>query len=29
MTGALGQLPATDLMQLALAHAHRLERYGA
>jgi 2,3-bisphosphoglycerate-independent phosphoglycerate mutase len=29
MTGALGQFPATDLMVLALAHAHRLERYGA
>jgi 2,3-bisphosphoglycerate-independent phosphoglycerate mutase len=29
MTGALGQFPATDLMQLALAHAHRLERFGA
>ncbi len=29
MTGALGQFPATDLMPLALAHAHRLERFGA
>jgi 2,3-bisphosphoglycerate-independent phosphoglycerate mutase len=29
MTGALGQFPATDLMQFALAHAHRLDRYGA
>ncbi len=29
MTGALGQFPATDLMVLALAHARRLERYGA
>jgi len=29
MTGALGQFPATDLMPLALAHAHRFERFGA
>jgi 2,3-bisphosphoglycerate-independent phosphoglycerate mutase len=29
MRGALGQFPATDLMPLALAHAHRFERYGA
>lgn len=29
MSGALGQFPATDLMPLALAHAHRLERFGA
>lgn len=29
MTGALGQFPAADLMVLALAHARRLERYGA
>ena len=29
MTGALGQFPATDLMPLALAHAQRLEKYGA
>jgi 2,3-bisphosphoglycerate-independent phosphoglycerate mutase len=29
MTGALGQFPAADLMQLALAHANRLKRYGA
>jgi 2,3-bisphosphoglycerate-independent phosphoglycerate mutase len=27
--GGLGQFPATDLMQLALAHAGRLARYGA
>ncbi len=29
MTGALGQFPATDLMPLALAHAKRLEKFGA
>ncbi len=29
MTGALGQFPAADLMQLALAHANRLAKYGA
>jgi 2,3-bisphosphoglycerate-independent phosphoglycerate mutase len=29
MTGALGQFPAIELMVLALAHARRLERYGA
>ncbi len=29
MTGALGQFPASDLMQLALGHAQRLNRYGA
>jgi 2,3-bisphosphoglycerate-independent phosphoglycerate mutase len=29
MKGALGQIPAADLMQLALAHAGRLSRYGA
>jgi 2,3-bisphosphoglycerate-independent phosphoglycerate mutase len=29
MTGGLGHFPATDLMQLALAHAKRLERFGA
>jgi 2,3-bisphosphoglycerate-independent phosphoglycerate mutase len=29
MMGALGQFPATDLMQLALAHANRLDRFGA
>jgi len=29
MKGALGQFPATDLMPMALAHAHRLKRYGA
>jgi 2,3-bisphosphoglycerate-independent phosphoglycerate mutase len=29
MTGALGQFPAIELMVMALAHAHRLERYGA
>lgn len=29
MTGALGQFQATDLMPLALAHAHRLGKYGA
>ncbi len=29
MTGALGQFPATDLMPLVLAHAGRLNRYGA
>jgi 2,3-bisphosphoglycerate-independent phosphoglycerate mutase len=27
--GGLGQFPATDIMQLALAHAGRLARYGA
>ncbi len=27
--GALGQFPATDAMQLALAHAKRLDKYGA
>lgn len=27
--GALGQFPATDLMPLALAHARRLEKFGA
>ncbi|GAB4421372.1 MAG: 2,3-bisphosphoglycerate-independent phosphoglycerate mutase [Anaerolineae bacterium] len=29
MTGALGQFPATDLMPLALAHAKRLQKFGA
>ncbi|MBN1429577.1 MAG: 2,3-bisphosphoglycerate-independent phosphoglycerate mutase [Anaerolineae bacterium] len=29
MTGALGQFPAAELMVLALAHARRLDRYGA
>jgi 2,3-bisphosphoglycerate-independent phosphoglycerate mutase len=29
MCGALGQFPATDLMPLALAHAKRLQKYGA
>jgi 2,3-bisphosphoglycerate-independent phosphoglycerate mutase len=29
LKGALGQFPAKDLMQLALAHAKRLSRYGA
>jgi 2,3-bisphosphoglycerate-independent phosphoglycerate mutase len=29
MYGALGQFPATDLMPLALAHAKRLEKFGA
>ncbi len=29
MSGALGQFPATDLMPLALAHAKRLQKYGA
>lgn len=29
LKGALGQFPATDLMQLALGHAGRLSRYGA
>jgi 2,3-bisphosphoglycerate-independent phosphoglycerate mutase len=29
MGGALGQFPATDLMPLALAHAKRLEKFGA
>jgi 2,3-bisphosphoglycerate-independent phosphoglycerate mutase len=29
MKGALGQFPATDLLPLALAHAKRLEKYGA
>lgn len=29
MAGALGQFPAADLMQLALAHANRLAKYGA
>jgi 2,3-bisphosphoglycerate-independent phosphoglycerate mutase len=29
MAGGLGRFPATDLMPLALAHALRLERYGA
>jgi 2,3-bisphosphoglycerate-independent phosphoglycerate mutase len=27
--GDLGVLPATDLMALALAHAGRLDKYGA
>jgi 2,3-bisphosphoglycerate-independent phosphoglycerate mutase len=29
MCGALGQFPATDLMPLALAHAKRLQKFGA
>lgn len=29
MTGALGQFPATDLLPMMLAHAGRLEKYGA
>lgn len=29
MGGALGQFPATDLMPLALAHARRLQKFGA
>jgi 2,3-bisphosphoglycerate-independent phosphoglycerate mutase len=29
MAGALGQFPATDLLPLMLAHAGRLEKYGA
>jgi len=29
IAGGLGQFPATDLLPLALAHAHRLERFGA
>jgi 2,3-bisphosphoglycerate-independent phosphoglycerate mutase len=29
ITGGLGRFPATDLMPLLLAHAQRLERYGA
>jgi 2,3-bisphosphoglycerate-independent phosphoglycerate mutase len=29
MHGALGQFPAADLMPLALAHARRLQKYGA
>ena len=29
ITGALGQFPATDLMPLALAHAKRLNKFGA
>ncbi|MEW6579976.1 MAG: 2,3-bisphosphoglycerate-independent phosphoglycerate mutase [Chloroflexota bacterium] len=29
MIGALGQFPAADLMPLALAHAKRLQKYGA
>ncbi len=29
MTGALGQFPATDLMPLALAHARRMDKFGA
>jgi 2,3-bisphosphoglycerate-independent phosphoglycerate mutase len=29
LKGALGQFPAQDLIQLALAHAKRLSRYGA
>jgi 2,3-bisphosphoglycerate-independent phosphoglycerate mutase len=29
MCGALGQFPATDLMPLALAHANRLQKFGA
>ncbi len=28
-TGTIGQIPATDLMPLALAHANRLDKYGA
>jgi len=29
MTGALGQFPAADLMPLALAHANRMQKFGA
>ena len=29
MSGGLGHVPATELMPLALAHAQRLEKYGA
>lgn len=29
IAGGLGQFPATDLMPLALAHANRLQKYGA
>ncbi len=29
MTGALGQFPATDLLPMALAHASRLDKFGA
>jgi len=29
MTGGLGQFPATDLMPMALAHARRLQKFGA
>lgn len=29
LVGGLGQFPATDLMPLALAHARRLEKFGA
>lgn len=29
MTGALGHFPATDLMPLALAHAKRIDKFGA
>lgn len=29
LMGALGQFPAADLMQLALAHANRLQKFGA
>jgi 2,3-bisphosphoglycerate-independent phosphoglycerate mutase len=29
MGGALGQFPASDLMPLALAHAKRLQKFGA
>jgi 2,3-bisphosphoglycerate-independent phosphoglycerate mutase len=29
ITGALGQFPAVDLMPLALAHAKRLQKFGA
>ncbi|MFN8378848.1 MAG: 2,3-bisphosphoglycerate-independent phosphoglycerate mutase [Anaerolineae bacterium] len=29
MTGALGQFPSADLMQIALAHAKRFVKYGA
>ena len=29
MKGGLGQFPATDLMPMALAHANRLNKYGA
>jgi 2,3-bisphosphoglycerate-independent phosphoglycerate mutase len=29
MLGALGQFPAADLMPLALAHARRLDKFGA